>query len=222
MIAKIFPDAYDTEGRPTFRPDQQRRRRFPSTFPIGRYDSQPLAVKCGSFEDLRLFLRRCRYVSDKDQFGKREYWMPPEDFEKSRKGDCDDFALYAWRQLMGMGYETRFVGGTIGDTPSKHAWVTFVQDGEHFLLEPQARFLGLKLPRLEALRYKPDVSVSWDGSKAHFYFHEERKFVPPLNQFPALVLEWVFYYLRYAFYVLYLIPIALAKLTGRKLFGKRP
>jgi hypothetical protein len=43
--------------------------------------------------------------------------MPPEDFEKSRKGDCDDFAMYAWRQLLKMGYNARFVGGRIGDDP---------------------------------------------------------------------------------------------------------
>src|SRR6266478_1137994 len=93
MIAEIFPQAYDTEGRPTFRPDQKRRSRFPSTFPFGSYVSQPLAVKCNSLEDLRVFLRKCRYVSDEEQFGKKEYWMPPQDFERSRKGDCEDFSL---------------------------------------------------------------------------------------------------------------------------------
>src|SRR6266436_4813001 len=144
MIAEIFPQAYDTEGRPTFRPDQKRRSRFPSTFPFGSYVSQPLAVKCNSLEDLRVFLRKCRYVSDEEQFGKKEYWMPPQDFERSRKGDCEDFSLYAWRQLLDMGYKARFVGGTVGDSPAGHAWVTFQKDGKHYLLEPQHRYIGLK------------------------------------------------------------------------------
>src|SRR5437879_3448813 len=66
MIAEVFPEAYDTKGRPTFRPDQRRRSHFPSSFPIGRYISQPLSVECKNLEDLRGFLRKCRYVSDED------------------------------------------------------------------------------------------------------------------------------------------------------------
>src|SRR5215469_4846749 len=53
MIAKLFPEAYDVQGRPTFRPDQRHRGRFPATFPIGRYVTQPLTIKCQSLEDLR-------------------------------------------------------------------------------------------------------------------------------------------------------------------------
>jgi transglutaminase superfamily protein len=221
MIAEIFQEAYDTEGRPSFRPDQLHRRRFPSTFPIGRYVTQPLTVKCQSLEDLRKFLRTCRGVSDKEQFGKDDYWMPPQDFEKSRKGDCDDFAMYAWRQLLEMGYKARFVGGIVGDSPVKHAWVTFEKDGKHFLLEPQARFLGLWLPRLDALRYKPDVSVEWDGQKARFFFHKERSFAPSIIKIPLLVLEWVCYHLGHLLLIAYWLPVGLAKLMYRKLFKRR-
>src|ERR1700674_2842232 len=71
MIAEIFHQAYDTEGRPTFRPDQKRRSRFPSTFPFGSYVSQPLAVKCNSLEDLRVFLRKCRYVPTKNNLARK-------------------------------------------------------------------------------------------------------------------------------------------------------
>lgn len=221
MIAELFPEAYDTQGRPTFRPDQLHRRRFPSTFPIGRYVTQPLTVKCHSLEDLRKFLRTCHGVSDKEQFGKDDYWMPPEDFEKSRKGDCDDFAMYAWRQLLEMGYKARFVGGIVGDSLAKHAWVTFERDGKHFLLEPQARFLGLRYPRLDALRYKPDVSVEWDGQRARFFFHKERKFLPSAFKIPLLVLEWATYHLGMLLLNLYWLPIGIAKLVYRKLLKRK-
>jgi Bacterial transglutaminase-like cysteine proteinase BTLCP len=221
MIAEIFPEAYDTEGRPTFRPDLKRRSRFPSTFPFGSYVSQPLTVKCNSLEDLRVFLRKCRYVSDEEQFGEKEYWMPPQDFERSRKGDCEDFSLYAWRQLFEMGYRTRFVGGTVGDSPMGHAWVTFQKDGKHYLLEPADCCLGLETPRLDALRYKPNISAEWDGERAHFFVHQERNFVPPARQIPLLVLEWAFYRLRVALFVAYLLPVGLAKLTYRKLFQRK-
>lgn len=221
MIAELWLEAYDVQGRPTFRPDQQRRKRFPSTFPIGRYASQPLSVKCIDLQDLRSFLRKCRYVSDKEQFGREDHWMPPEEFERSRKGDCDDFAMYAWRQLTEMGYRCRFVAGTVGDSPEKHAWVTFERDGKHYLLEPQALFLGLWFPRLDALQYKPDVSVEWDDGKPHFYFHGERKYLPPIVKIPPLVLEWLGYRVLTFFKFLYLLPIALAKLAYRRLVGRQ-
>jgi len=221
MIAEIFPQAYDTEGRPTFRPDQKRRSRFPSTFPFGSYVSQPLAVKCNSLEDLRVFLRKCRYVSDEEQFGKKEYWMPPQDFERSRKGDCEDFSLYAWRQLLDMGYKARFVGGTVGDSPAGHAWVTFQKDGKHYLLEPQHRYIGLKTPRLDALRYKPNISAEWDGKQAHFFVHQERNFVPSATQIPLLVLEWAFYRARVVLFVAYLLPVRLCRLAYRRFFQRK-
>jgi hypothetical protein len=43
-------------------------------------------------------------VSDQELLGKLDYWQPPEDFEKRKKGDCEDFALWTWRQLLDMGY----------------------------------------------------------------------------------------------------------------------
>jgi hypothetical protein len=221
VIAEIFPKAYDVDGRSTFRPDQLHRRRFPSTFPIGRYLTHPLTVRCRSLEDLRKFLRKCRPVSDKEQFGKDDYWMPPEEFEKSRKGDCDDFAMYAWRQLLEMGYRARFVAGRIGDGPVKHAWVTFQKDGKHFLLEPQANFLGLRFPRLDALQYKPDASVEWDGQKAKFFFHQPRTFFPPLFQIPGLVLEWVCYHLAHFALILYWLVVGPPRLLYRKFFRRK-
>jgi Transglutaminase-like superfamily len=142
--------------------------------------------------------------------------MPPEEFERARKGDCEDFALYAWRQVQSFGYPTRFVGGKNGRYGEGHAWVTFEQDGKTFLLEPQASAAGPRLPRLSTLAYKPDVSVEWDGEKVHFYFHKERKFTLPAVQLPSLVLEWAFFYARLVIMAAYLIPVRLAKLGFRK------
>ena len=220
MIAELFPQAYDVEGRPTFRPDQKHRSRLPSTFPFGSYVSQPLTVKCNSLEDLRVFLRKCRYISDEEQFGKKDYWMPPQDFERSRKGDCEDFSLYAWRQLLEMGYKARFVGGTVGDSPVGHAWVTFQKDGKHYLLEPQNRYIGPNTPRLDALRYKPNISAEWDGKQAHFFVHREHDFVPSVTQIPWLVLEWGFYRLRWALFVACFLPVRLWRLVYRKLLQR--
>jgi len=160
------------------------------------YVNQPLAVKCTNLHELRAFLRRCRYVSDQEQFGKSDYWMPPEQFEKVKAGDCDDFALWTWRQLLAMGYHARFVVGNAGRYGDGHAWVTFSEDGRTFLVEPLAASLGPKRPRLSTVRYQPGISVGWDGERLHYYEHEERRYDPSLVAVIPLAAEWLIFWVR--------------------------
>ena len=222
MIAEIFPEAYDAEGRPTFRPDQRGKGRpFPSSFPIGRYLSQPLTEKCQTLEELQTFLRKCLYVSDEKQFGKRDFWMPPEDFERTKMGDCEDFALFAWRQILSMGYPARFVLGRAGKYGEGHAWVTFEDHGKTLILEPQDRFFDLQTARLSTLRYKPEISVAWDGSKPHFYEHAERKFVPPVAIIPWLVAEWLYRELLPFLKLFALVLVKLPKIVYVKLLARK-
>lgn len=151
MVAEIIPEAYDSVGKQLYVPSKKRHRSFAPTFPMGRYVTQPLKVRCRTFEELRAFLRTCRYVPDKEQFGTQDYWVPPEEFETRKQGDCEDFALWAWRQVLTMGHEARFVGGSAGRYGDGHAWVTF-RDGERtFLLEPLLAPAGEKMPRLTTL-----------------------------------------------------------------------
>jgi transglutaminase superfamily protein len=164
MIAEIIPEAYDAVGKKVFQPFERRQAPHP-TFPMGRYLSQPLTVKCESIQDIRRFLTSWRAVPDEEQFGKLDYWQPPEHFEQTRKGDCEDFALWTWRQFLALGYDARFVGGPPGRYGIGHAWVTFESDGKHFLVEPQLVVMGETFPRLSTLNYHPKLSVSWDGEK---------------------------------------------------------
>lgn len=138
---------------------------------MGRYISHPLTVQCRTLEDVRRFLRQCKSVSDEEQFDRRDHWQPPEEFEKTRKGDCDCFALWTWRQLLEMGYDARFVIGQCGRYGTGHAWVQFFQNGTCYLLEPQLRMLG-SLPRMSTLWYHPRFSVASDGEKLSYYKHE--------------------------------------------------
>ncbi len=190
MIAEIVPEAYDAFGKKTPRPDLRRKTIHP-TLPMGRYVSQPLTVKCESIRDVCKFLSGCIPVSDKEQFGKDDYWQPPEDFEKTKKGDCDDFALWTWRQFLALGYDARFVAGRQGRYGYRHAWVEFFKDGKCFLVEPQLGVVGDKIPRLTTLRYHPKMSVAWEGDKISFYLHEDRKYNPRLSQIVSLVAEWL-------------------------------
>jgi len=169
MIAEVLSDAYDVAGHKVFRPDQ-RRHGLRSTAPFGRYMSEPLSVHCTSMGDLRHFLCTCKQVSDQEQFGKPDFWQPPDEFEQTRKGDCDCFALWTWLQLTEMGMSgARFVTGRVGRYSAGHAWVTFEQDGRTFILEPTKAVIGRTVPRLSILSYVPRFSVACNEGKLTFY-----------------------------------------------------
>ena len=220
MIAEIVPEAYDAFGRKTVRPDWRRKGVQP-TFPMGRYFSQPLTVKCESIRDIRQFLLGCRGVSDKELFGMDDYWQPPEEFERIRKGDCDDFALWAWRQLLALGYDARFVVGRHGQYGIGHAWVEFFKDGKWFLLEPRLSFVGDKMPRLSTVLHHPKMSVAWDGSKISFYSHEDRKYNPRLGRVAPLVIEWLRFYGWFWLKNFHRVPMAFYRMLRARLGRNR-
>lgn len=198
MIAEIIPEAYEATGVQVSAPFNRRRRAGP-TFPMGRYISQPLAMRCASINDIRKFLSGCRYVSDKELFAKDDYWQPPEDFEKRKKGDCEDFALWTWRQLLSLGFEARFVVGSSGRYGDGHAWVEYFQDGKCYLVEPLACRIGYTLPRLSTCRYVPRMSVSWNGKALKYFSHKKPDQKLGWRVLSPLVLEylpfWAFFWL---------------------------
>lgn len=196
MVAEVISRSYDGDGKLVSQPRKKRHRFFKPTFPMGTYVSQSLPTQCANLEEVRTFLAGCRYVSDQVQFNKKDYWMPPEQFEERRKGDCDDFALWTWRQLLAMGYDSRFVVGRAGRYGDGHAWVTFTENSQTFLVEPMVAWLEPKLPRLSTLRYQPGISVGWDGKRLHYYEHEKRTYDPSFREMITLVGEWLPWWIR--------------------------
>jgi hypothetical protein len=208
VIAEIIPEAYDSTGRQVSQPFLKRKGPHP-TFPMGRYVSQPLSVKCKTIDDVRRFLRGCEYVSDKELFEKDDYWQPPEEFEQRKKGDCEDFALWTWRQLLELGYDARFIGGSCGRYGEGHAWVEYFQGEKCFLVEPLFSKVGGTMPRLSTLRYGPKLSVAWDGKTLRYFAHKERTSQSDWRLLAPLVWEYLLFWSRFwlrNFYRLPLIP----------------
>ena len=112
--------------------------------PFAGYFEGESCVRVGSIDDIVAWLQSCEYVTDLELFRTRDFWQHPGLFEQSRRGDCEDFALWAWRKLAEIGVEAEFcVGRAIcHDLPSldrQHAWVVYSFDGTTYLLEPAAR-----------------------------------------------------------------------------------
>jgi len=189
MVAEVLPGLYDYDGKRILKP--RKHHRF-SPRPMGSFLSQPVMVACRNLEDIRRSLVTCRYVSDQEQFGLRDYWMTPQEFERARKGDCDDFALWTWRQLLNLGYEARFVVGKAGRYGEGHAWVTYRSAGKTFVVEPLIASVA-DFPRLETLRYRPSVSVAAEGTHVRFYEHSPRRPDVRFRDVAPFLVEWALF-----------------------------
>jgi hypothetical protein len=112
--------------------------------PFAAYFQGVSSVRVSSIDDIVAWLQTCEYVSDLDLFHERDVWQHPAVFERRRRGDCEDFALWAWRKLAELGIDAEFcVGRVVADGRPEmnryHAWVVYRVDGTEFLFEPAAR-----------------------------------------------------------------------------------
>jgi hypothetical protein len=117
----------------------------------------------------------CRYVSDQQLFRELDHWQHPCTFEQVQRGDCEDYALWAWRQLLQLGYDADFVvgrqvdrspEGTVRPHGARHAWVLFRQNGEEYLYEPAMKDRTKAVRPLQtSVRRTPLLqSISWRSS----------------------------------------------------------
>lgn len=123
-------------------------------------------VKVRDLEDILKWLAECEYVSDKELFVEEDFWQHPITFERIRKGDCEDHALWAWRKLTELGISAEFACGKTLDSEShsRHAWVTYKIGRRIYLLETTCKSTAemvYPLPIAKDL-YQPHVAVGSD------------------------------------------------------------
>jgi predicted transglutaminase-like cysteine proteinase len=102
-------------------------------------------------------------MTDLDQFRTIDYWQHPVEFERTRQGDCEDHALWAWRKLIELGYAAEFMVGTSyrhNRSGEYHAWVVFTRKDRRYLLEAAYKQAQMIAPLVEVQRlYDPDFGV---------------------------------------------------------------
>ncbi len=137
-------------------------------------------VTCRTLEDVVSWLIGCEYVSDRDQFGVSDVWMHPADFELTRRGDCDDHALWAYSRLAQLGYQVRYVVGRAPDG-SGHAWVALRAPHGAWLLMETTQKTGVNAsldPDRTARPYLPEWSVD-QNNIYHCYQADGSRWVSP-------------------------------------------
>jgi hypothetical protein len=100
-------------------------------------------VPVASIDDIAAWLERCEYATDIEEFHEADVWQEPCAFEQRQRGDCEDFALWAWRKLIEIGVDAEFfVGRICAVEPARdrqHAWVVYRQGAELCIFEPALR-----------------------------------------------------------------------------------
>lgn len=137
------------------------------------YLERPCRHSLGTPHAIAEFLLQCRYAEDAHLFDEGDHWLHPATFELVRSGDCEDFALWAWRQLAQARFDTAFVVGVRaipGAVRGRHAWVVFRDAGGDFLLDGVERSVARMIRPLPEVRahYEPQVGVGPDGRR-HVY-----------------------------------------------------
>jgi hypothetical protein len=135
--------------------------------PFAQYFEGESSVRVASIEEIVAWLQTCEYVSDVELFRKRDFWQHPSAFERLRRGDCEDFALWAWRKLGELGIDADFCVGRVVSTDRPavdyhHAWVVYRVDGTAFLFEPATRTPAKTIrPLADAMgEYVPHFAVN--------------------------------------------------------------
>lgn len=130
-------------------------------------------ISRSSPRDIAEWLLECRYADDPQLLDEPDLWLHPVTFELLRCGDCEDFALWAWRQLVDARFDATFIVG-IRDIPGtvrgRHAWVTYRDAAGEHVLDGVERTIERMIRPLAEVRalYEPQVGV--DAAARRFAF----------------------------------------------------
>jgi hypothetical protein len=136
------------------------------------------AVEIKTLEELQDWLIGCEYAHDMELFHEPDFWQHPRTFERLRRGDCEDHALWAWRKLLELGFDAELVSGrTLPWQPgvkggeNGHVWVMLRSEGGTFVLEAVAKTRERMLqPLAKAIDdYRPEFGV--DRKRKRFAFN---------------------------------------------------
>lgn len=153
----------------TWKGERRKHVDLGNTFSWKRFFRKPLTETPKTLSDIEAFLTSCTYLSDEETRGCADYWEPPDIFEERKTGDCEDHAIWAWRQLHDMGIRSRLV---LGLCKTGHAWVHIFVNGRVYLLEATQKKQGFPNPKF----YKARWSIERLRNKNFgFYYHDSKK-----------------------------------------------
>ncbi len=105
------------------------------------------------------FINSVKYIEDKDNYNKNDYWATPIEF-LSRGGDCEDFAIAKYVSLRALGFKAdqlriAIVKDKIKNMP--HAVLIVYTSGQSFILDNQNKQVQ---STITVSRYEPIFSIN--------------------------------------------------------------
>lgn len=130
------------------------------------YFSGKSSVDIKSIEDICNWLEQCEYILDSELFKEDDFWQHPITLEHTRKGDCEDQSLWAWRKLASIGINADFVVGWTDDNGvlEGHAWLVFEYGGIEYIFESTGESKEDMMLEFDEYysEYTPEFSVDID------------------------------------------------------------
>jgi len=109
-----------------------------------------------SLTDIILFANDFTYVSDKEQFGKLDYWQTPNEFFARKHGDCEDVHLFIADALYrALGLESYLIVAwkfTRFPLTESHGMTIYKRNGQYYLLNYRRTYLMHTLKDKQAIK----------------------------------------------------------------------
>ena len=124
-------------------------------------------VRVASAADVERWLRECEYVRTPER--PDDWTVRPATFERERRGNCFDHAIWAWRQLRALGHDAELVIGRIVPAkPVRHAWVIVRGPTGGELWEATTKDgdrMARALSEVAPDEYWPELGIGADGRR---------------------------------------------------------
>lgn len=171
MFIRVIPEG-DPWERIAVAPDL-RMYGSGARFDFPKYLAGPSNVSVTSIGEIQDWLLGCKYESDEVLFAESDFWQHPATFERLRAGDCEDFALWAWRKLIELGVDAEIITGYRpegSELGGRHAWIVFRQEGAEYLFEPTCPTKEEMIRPLADVRngYLPELGADRAGHRFGF------------------------------------------------------
>ncbi len=91
--------------------------------------------------DVNARMNKAKYITDKNNWGKKDYWASPGEF-MSRFGDCEDYAIIKFLSLKKLGFkenQLRVVAVKDMNLKVGHAILVVFLDGKTYVLDNQIK-----------------------------------------------------------------------------------
>jgi predicted transglutaminase-like cysteine proteinase len=119
----------------------------------------PLDFQAKSINQIDEWISNGKYISDERLYGESDKWQIPSEFEKIKAGDCEDFALWTWVQLLRMNINARFMLGGLYSEDLNHAWVCIYGSGGVKIFECTPSEFNAPIDIRNAPEYMPVLSI---------------------------------------------------------------